>query len=210
MAMHQHGDGGAVPSAGPQRPGRVAVVIGSTRPARICPGIAEWVRGVAQQGSPLHYELVDLADVGLPLLDEPQMAALGQYQHEHTRAWSRTVGSFDGFIFVFPQYNWGYPAPLKNALDFLYVEWQDKPVSYVTYGTRGGNKAAAQFQGVLAGLDMRELEDHLEVVITRDDLDDDWQLLDLATTLRPYRAQTRAIDVQMVDALTGPSGAARS
>ena len=73
------------------------------------------------------------------------MAALGQYEHEHTRAWSRTVSSFDGFIFVFPQYNWGYPAALKNALDFLFLEWRDKPVSFLTYGTRGGNMAASQF-----------------------------------------------------------------
>ena len=181
--------------------GRVAVVIGSTRPARICPGIAEWVRRVAQEGSPLRYELVDLADVDLPFLDEPLMAALQQYEHEHTRAWSRTVSAFDGFIFVFPQYNWGYPAPLKNALDFLFVEWRNKPASFVTYGTRGGSMAAAQFQGLLGGLDMQELADHLEVVITLEDVDDDWQLRDLEATLHPYRDRTRAIDAEMTDAL---------
>jgi NAD(P)H-dependent FMN reductase len=85
----------------------VAVVIGSTRPTRICPGIAEWVRTVAQQDSPLRYELVDLAEINLPFLDESLKAALQYYEHEHTRAWSRIVSSFDGFIFVFPQYNWG-------------------------------------------------------------------------------------------------------
>jgi NAD(P)H-dependent FMN reductase len=85
---------------------RIAVVVGSTRPARICPGIARWVMQVAQEGSPLRYELVDLAEVGLPFLDEPRKAALHTYEHEHTRAWSRTVRSFDGFIFVFPQDNW--------------------------------------------------------------------------------------------------------
>jgi NAD(P)H-dependent FMN reductase len=121
---------------------RVAVIIGSTRPGRICPGIAEWVRDVAQEGSPLHYELLDLAEVDLPFLDEPLMGALGQYEHEHTRAWSRTVSSYGGFVFVFPQYNWGYPAVLKNALDFLYAEWGGKPASCVTYGTRGGNRGA--------------------------------------------------------------------
>jgi NAD(P)H-dependent FMN reductase len=81
------------------------------------------------------------------------------------------VSSVDGFIFVFPQYNWGYPAPLKDALDYLYVEWRDKPASYVTYGTRGGSKAAEQFHQLLQGLHMRELDDHLEVVITDDDVD---------------------------------------
>lgn len=187
------------------RSGRVAVMIGSTRPTRICPGIAEWVRNVAQQGSPLHYELVDLAEVDLPLLDEPWMAALQQYEHEHTRAWSQLVGSFDGFIFVFPQYNWGYPAPLKNALDYLFIEWNDKPASFVTYGTRGGSKAAAQFQGVLGGLHIRELLDHLEVIITLDDVDDNWQLRDLDLTLGPYRDQTRTIDAEMVAAVTASS-----
>jgi NAD(P)H-dependent FMN reductase len=161
------------------RPERIAVVIGSTRPSRICPGIARSVLQFAHEDSPLRYELIDLADVNLPFLDEPLKAALCQYQHEHTKAWSRTIDSYDGFIFVFPQYNWGYPAPLKNALDFLYHEWVGKPVSYVTYGTRGGNKGAEQIHGVLQGLKMRELPSHLEVVITDDDVDEHWQLRDL-------------------------------
>jgi NAD(P)H-dependent FMN reductase len=184
---------------------RVAVVIGSTRPGRICPGIAEWVREVAQEGSSLHYELLDLAEVNLPLLDEPRMAALGQYEHDHTRAWSRIVSSYGGFVFIFPQYNWGYPAALKNALDFLYAEWNGRPVSYVTYGTRGGNRGARQFREVLAGLHMRELGEHLEVVITEDDVDEGWQLKDLEATLAPYVEQTRVIDAQMADALKGAS-----
>ena len=198
-AVRPHGGG----AAGPRQRPRVAVIIGSTRPSRICPGIAGWIRAVAQDGSPLHYELVDLADVDLPFLDEPLMAALGRYEHEHTRAWSRTVSSFDGFIFVFPQYNWGYPAPLKNALDFLYAEWGGKPATLVTYGTRGGSRAAAQFRELLAGLDMQALDDQVLAVITRQDLDDDWQLVDVDATLEPYRRTTRAIDAQMVEALTG-------
>ncbi len=180
---------------------RVAVVIGSTRPSRICPGIAEWVMNVAQEGSPLFYELIDLAEVNLPLLDETLIAALHQYEHEHTRAWSRVVSSYGGFVFVFPQYNWGYPAPLKNALDFLYTEWRDKPATSVTYGTRGGSKGAAQLREVLNGLHMRALDDRVEIVITDDDVDGSWQLKDLDATMRPYREQTRTIDAQMVEAL---------
>jgi NAD(P)H-dependent FMN reductase len=184
-----------------RHPARVAVVIGSTRPSRICPGIAKWFRSAVQEGSPLRYELVDLAEVNLPFLDEPLMAALEHYEHDHTRAWSRTVRSFDAFVFVFPQYNWGYPAPLKNALDFLFVEWRDKPVSYLTYGTRGGRKAAVQFREIVHGLDMCELDDHIEAVITRDDLDDAWQPRDLDRTLQPYLAQSKLIDAQLVGAL---------
>jgi NAD(P)H-dependent FMN reductase len=180
---------------------RVAVVIGSTRPTRICPDIARWILRNVQDGSPLHYEILDLAEVNLPLLDEPLKAALHEYAHEHTRKWSRTVSSYDGFIFVFPQYNWGYPAPLKNALDYLYAEWRDKPATYATYGTRGGNKAAGQFHQVLQGVHMLQLDDHLELVITDDDVDEDWQLRDVEATLRPYQVQTKSIAAQMLEAL---------
>jgi NAD(P)H-dependent FMN reductase len=189
------------PSPGDEGP-RVAVVIGSTRPRRICLGIAEWVKREAEQGSPLRYELIDLALIDLPFLDEPLKAALGEYEHEHTRAWSRIVSGFDGFVFVFPQYNWGYPAPLKNALDFLYFEWRDKPAASVTYGTRGGGKGAQQFLGVLEGVHMRPLGGRLEVVITDEDVDGDWQLRDLSATLDPYREQIRQLDAQLVEALT--------
>jgi NAD(P)H-dependent FMN reductase len=180
---------------------RVAVVIGSTRPTRICPDIAKWVRDVSQDDSPLRYDLLDLAEINLPLLDEPLKAALQQYEHEHTRAWSRLVSSYSGFVFVFPQYNWGYPGVLKNALDFLYHEWRDKPATCVTYGTRGGGKGAEQLRGVLTGLHMRTLDSHLEFAVTDADVDEKWQLKDVEATLRPYREQTRAVAVEMLEAL---------
>jgi NAD(P)H-dependent FMN reductase len=180
---------------------RVGVIVGSTRPTRIGLGIAEWVLRVLQEDSPLYYRLVDLAEVNLPLLDEPLKAALAQYEHEHTKAWSRTIASFDGFVIVSPQYNWGYPAGLKNALDYLYVEWRDKPVTLVTYGTRGGGKAAEQLRGVAQGLHMRELDQHLEIAIPEDDVDENWQLRDLEVTLRPYFDKTRALDEQLIEAL---------
>jgi NAD(P)H-dependent FMN reductase/DNA-binding MarR family transcriptional regulator len=182
--------------------GRVAVVIGSTRPGRICPGIARWVRDVLAAESPLTYELVDLADVSLPMLDEPLMAALHSYAHPHTESWSRLVDGYGGFVFVFPQYNWGYPAVLKNALDFLYDEWADKPATMLSYGTRGGNRGVSQLATVLQGLNMRQLDNHLEVKITDIDVDDGWQLNDLPALMEPYRDAARAIDDQMVLALT--------
>jgi NAD(P)H-dependent FMN reductase len=180
---------------------RVAVIIGSTRPTRICPGIARWVAGAVQEDSPLLYELVDLAEVNLPFLDEPHKAASGQYEHEHTRAWSRLVSSYAGFILVFPQYNWGYPGVLKNALDFLYHEWAGKPVGCVTYGTRGGGKSAAQMHGVLQGLHMRELDEHLEVVIADEQKDANEQILDVNALMHPYLAQAKAMDIALVEAI---------
>jgi NAD(P)H-dependent FMN reductase len=184
----------------PARQLRIAVVIGSTRPTRICAGIAAWACEATGKDSELSYELLDLAKVGLPFLDEPLKAALGEYRHEHTKAWSQTVQSYDGFLFVFPQYNWGYPAVLKNALDYLYWEWRDKPASFITYGTRGGSKAAEQFTSVLQGLHVRVL-DHVEAVITDDDLDEDWQLRDIGATLHPVLPALAAIDFQMTEAL---------
>jgi len=134
---------------------KIGVVVGSTRPRRICKHLAEWVLEIAQAESRLTYELIDLAEISLPFLDEPLMAALGQYEHEHTKRWSRRVSSYDGFVFVFPQYNWGYTAVLKNALDFLYAEWHDKAAAIVTYGTHGGGRGAEQLKQVLQGIGMR-------------------------------------------------------
>jgi NAD(P)H-dependent FMN reductase len=186
---------------------RIAVVIGSTRPGRICPGIAGWVRAAAQEDSPLAYELLDLAAVNLPLLDEPLKPALGRYEHEHTREWSRIVRGYRGFVFVFPQYNWGYPAALKNALDFLYAEWHGKPAAVVSYGHHGGNKGAAQLVGVLHGLHMRPLDRPAELVVTDADLDGDWQLKDVDATLARYRDQVRTLNEQLQAALKDPSPA---
>jgi NAD(P)H-dependent FMN reductase len=180
---------------------RIAVVVGSTRPTRICADIAHWAREQLAAGSALDYEILDLAETGLPFLDKPLKAALDEYAHEHTRAWSRTVEAYDGLFFVFPQYNWGYPAVLKNALDFLYREWRGKPASLLTYGTRGGHLAADQFLQVLRGLHMEPLESHVEVIITTDDVDGAWQLSDLERTLRPAGPQLASIDQLFNEAL---------
>jgi NAD(P)H-dependent FMN reductase len=133
----------------------VLVILGSTRAGRICPTIANWVIGVARSCTALEYELVDLLDWPLPFEDEPGIPALGSYLHEHTRAWSRKVASAAAIVFVTPQYNWGYPAPLKNAIDHLYQEWTGKSLVIISYGGHGGNKCAAQLRQVAEGLHMR-------------------------------------------------------
>ena len=102
-------------------------------------------------------EIVDLKDWRLPMDDEPGVPAGHDYLFEHTRAWSRKISSGDAFVFVTPQYNWGYPAPLKNALDHLYREWSGKPAMIVTYGGHGGAKCADQLRQVLEGLKMKPL-----------------------------------------------------
>jgi hypothetical protein len=101
---------------------RVAVIIGSTRPTRIAPGIAQWSQRALSKKSSLRYELVDLAEINLPFLDEPLKPALRDYRHEHTREWSALISGYQGFVIVSPQYNWGYPAPLKADWQLIDVE----------------------------------------------------------------------------------------
>ena len=189
---------------------RVGVVVASSRPSRICPGIASWIQralqdalGAERSDAAIRYESIDLAEIDLPFLDEPIIPALGRYQHDHTKAWSELVDGYHGFLFVLPQYNWGYPATLKNALDFLYREWTNKPATYATYGNRGGPLAAQQIHQVLNGLHMRLLDDHLEITITFDDFTEEGQVKDLDAVLTPYRDRINCIGHQMLAALTG-------
>jgi NAD(P)H-dependent FMN reductase len=146
----------------------VLVVMGSIRAGRLCPKIASWVISVAQASTELTYELVDLLDWPLPMNDEPGIPALGVYTQEHTRAWSDKVGGADAIMFVTPQYNWGYPAPLKNAIDHLYKEWVGKPVVIVSYGGHGGGKCAAQLRQVTEGLKMRPVATMPGITLTHD------------------------------------------
>ncbi len=125
---------------------RIYIVIGSTRPNRIGRQAAEWVLSNLPPSTVFEAELLDLNDWVLPLSDEPEIPAAGIYVHEHTRAWSRKIATADGYIFVTPQYNWGYPASLKNALDHLFKEWNGKPAVIVSYGHHGGGKAATQLR----------------------------------------------------------------
>jgi NAD(P)H-dependent FMN reductase len=131
------------------------VVAGSTRPMRRSPVIAQWVASLGDEVSDTPFEVIDLRDLGLGLDDEPGIPAMGEYSCAATRNWSELVTRARGVILVTPQYNWGYPAPLKNAIDHLHGEWRDKPVLIVTYGSRGGDKCAAQLRQVLGGMDVR-------------------------------------------------------
>ncbi|GAB3431452.1 NADPH-dependent FMN reductase [Actinophytocola sediminis] len=134
---------------------RIAVIVGSTRPRRRTEVAADWVVQIARRhpevvAGKVEIALVDLVDYGLPLLDEPVSAAWGDYRKEHTRRWAETVDSFDGFVFVTPEYNHSIPAALKNAIDFLFAEWQNKAAGFVSHGTGGGLRAVEHLRLVLA------------------------------------------------------------
>lgn len=130
---------------------RIGIVVGSTRPGRRGLEVARWVLRCAQSRPPAaRYELIDLAEVGLPLLDEPRPAAFGEYRHEHTVRWSRSVDVLDAFVFVTPEYNHSTSAALKNAIDYLFAEWHDKAAGLVGYGSTGGWRAIEALRLVLA------------------------------------------------------------
>ena len=131
------------------------IVIASTRPGRIGPVIADWVRQRAEAHGGFDVEVVDLAEVDLPMFAEPNHPRLAQYEHEATQRWSATVARADAFVFVMPEYNHSFNASLKNALDHLFVEWGDKPVAFVSYGgPSGGLRAVAALKPVVASLRM--------------------------------------------------------
>ncbi|MHC1479474.1 NADPH-dependent FMN reductase [Frateuria aurantia] len=134
---------------------KVLFIMGSTRAGRNCPRITAWVRAVGSSQRELAGETIDLADWILPMDDEPGIPALGAYAQAHTRAWSEKIKAADAVVLVTPQFNWGYPAVLKNAIDHLYHEWRDKPVLIVTYGGHAGGRCASQLRQVAAGLKMR-------------------------------------------------------
>ena len=121
---------------------KIGVILGSTRPGRNGKGVADWVIENSAGRSGATYELVDLADYPLPLLDEPAPASMQQYTKEHTKRWAAKIAEFDGYVFVSPEYNHSTSGVLKNALDFLNVEWNNKAAGLVTYGSVGGARAA--------------------------------------------------------------------
>jgi NAD(P)H-dependent FMN reductase len=131
---------------------RIAIILGSTRPGRNGEAVARWVADVASTRSDAQYELVDLKQWNLPLLDEPVPPSLGHYSKQHTKDWAAKIASFDAFVFVTPEYNHGTSAALKNAIDFLFAEWNNKAAGFVGYGSAGGTRAVESLRLVMAEL----------------------------------------------------------
>jgi NAD(P)H-dependent FMN reductase len=131
----------------------LTVIIGSTRPGRAGQPIAEWFIERARAHGGFDVEVADLAEIGLPLFDEPNHPRLGQYVNQHTKDWSARIDRADAIVFVTPEYNYGYPATIKNAIDYLHREWKDKPAGFVSYGgVAAGTRAVQQLKQVLTTL----------------------------------------------------------
>jgi NAD(P)H-dependent FMN reductase len=188
---------------------RIGIIIGSTRPGRHGEAIGHWVDAVAQQRQDADFDLIDLVDVGLPLLDEPLPPAMGEPpQHEHTRRWAKTVDTYDGFVLVTPEYNHSPPAALKNALDFLFAEWNDKAVAFVGYGSAGGVRAVEHLRQIVGELKMADIRASVALQFGAD--------FDTSFAFRPREFQEQSLHAMLDDlvawseALRGVRTGARS
>ena len=117
---------------------KVAIILGSTRPGRNGEAVSQWIYDLAKNREDADFELIDIEDYNLPLLDEPIPPLMGQYTKDHTKRWAAKINSFDAFVFVTAEYNHGIPGALKNAIDFLFKEWNNKVAGFVSYGSAGG------------------------------------------------------------------------
>ena len=130
---------------------KIGIILGSTRPGRNGEAPARWLLDIAKERGDADYDLIDLADFDLPLLDEANSPSQGNYENAHTKAWAAKIDSYDGFVFVTPEYNHSTSAALKNALDYLYQEWNNKAVGFVSYGAAASGQRAVEHLRQIAG-----------------------------------------------------------
>jgi NAD(P)H-dependent FMN reductase len=177
---------------------RIGIIIGSTRPGRNGLAVAQWAYALASQRKSAEYELVDLVDYGLPLLDEPVPPAMGPATKEHTKRWAAKVASFDGYVFVTPEYNHGPPAALKNALDFLYKEWCNKSAGFIGYGGVGAARSVEMLRAICSNLELADVRVALSLMLAHD--------FEKFSTFKPQPHQEKTL-AQMLDQVEAWAGA---
>jgi NAD(P)H-dependent FMN reductase len=180
---------------------KIAIIIGSTRPGRLGEAVARWALDVARQRTDATFELLDLASFNLPLLDEPLPASSGQYSHPHTRAWSAAIASFDGYIFVTPEYNHGISGALKNAIDFLNREWANKAAGFIGYGGAMGARAIEHLRAVMGSLQVATVLPQVGLSLFTD--------FEKFSVFKPTELQTKSL-VTLLDHVVAWSGALRT
>ncbi|MGI5212283.1 NADPH-dependent FMN reductase [Plantactinospora sp. CA-290183] len=147
---------------------RIGIILGSTRPGRNGEAVAKWVHQVATERTDAEFELIDLLDYKLPHLDEIMPPAMGQYTQPHTLAWAAKIASFDGFVMVTPEYNHSTSGALKNAIDFLFAEWNNKAVGFVSYGSVGGARAVEHLRLIAGELKMADVRTQVALSLNAD------------------------------------------
>ena len=183
----------STPAASPSDRLVLRIIVASTRPGRVGRAVADWVIERANADGTFQVEETDLADLDLPLMNEPNHPRLGQYTLDHTRAWSALVDGSDAFIFVMPEYNYGYTAPLKNALDYLSREWAYKPVGFVSYGgASGGMRAVELLKPVLTALRLYAVTDAVALHFVASQVDEQ-------RVFRPTEQQDHALARELAE-----------
>ena len=147
---------------------KIGVILGSTHPGRNGEAVARWVHEVAAQRTDAEFELVDLLDYKLPHLDEVYPPSMGQYTQPHTLEWANKIASFDGFVMVTPEYNHSTSGALKNAIDFLYGEWNNKAVGFISYGSVGGTRAVEHLRLIAGELQMADVRNQVALSLFTD------------------------------------------
>jgi NAD(P)H-dependent FMN reductase len=178
---------------------RIAIIVGSTRPGRKGLDVAQWVHGIASKRSTAQYELVDLVDYNLPLLDEPVPPAMQkEATKDHTKRWAAKVASFDGYVFVTPEYNHGPSAALKNAMDFLYKEWSNKSAGFVGYGGVGAARSIEMLRAICSNLELADVRVALSLMLATD--------FENFSTFKPLPHQEKTL-AQLLDQVEAWAGA---
>ncbi len=160
---------------------KIGIIIGSTRPGRSGEKVARWVHSQLKS-TDAEFELVDIKDYNLPLLDEAVPASQNQYANDHTKKWAEVIAGYDGFIWVTPEYNHSTSAALKNAIDYVNAEWNKKPVGIVSYGSMGGVRAAEHLKQIAGELYMHDIRHGIYVLAP-------WAAFDNEDNVKPENLQ---------------------
>jgi len=180
---------------------KIAIILGSTRPGRNGEAVAKWVYDVAKKRTDAEFELVDIKDFNLPLLDERVSPIMGQYSKAHTKTWAAKIGSFDAYVFVAPEYNHGISGALKNAIDFLFAEWNNKAAGFVSYGGAGGVRAVEHLRLVLAEVRMATVRNQVLLSLFTD--------FETFSVFKPSAQQAPSVNA-MLDELIAWGGALKT
>ncbi len=180
---------------------KIQIITGSTRPSRLNTQVAEWIYEIANEHNDIEVELVDLADYNLPLLDESVPPSMGKYSKDHTKKWAAKIAEADGFIFVTPEYNHSTSGALKNAIDFIYAEWNNKAAGFVSYGSAGGVRAVEHLRGIAAEIQVATVRAQVMFSLATD--------FENYSVLRPSERHVQSAHV-LLDQLTAWAGALRT
>jgi NAD(P)H-dependent FMN reductase len=170
---------------------KVAIIVGSTRPNRKAEDVARWVFDIAARRGDATFEIVDIGDFNLPLLNEPLPPSMGQYGLPHTIEWAAKIAGFDAFVFVTPEYNHSTSGALKNAIDYLFREWNDKAAGFVGYGSTGGTRAVEHLRGIMGEIKIADVRAQVALSLFTD--------FESFTTFKPQASQEGAVEAMLND-----------